>query len=198
VIESILKSLTAVGSFLGTIAFIQNISKEVTATNKAQWEKLAALIAAIDFDELQNDIEIGRIQFSIREKMHGLAYAIEKGDYSIMGFKSLFRNRIRQKLLEWHGLYKIFQQHVQVPYWNPERQYSDTDVLWEAYVLDKELFYKDLSTENLRDALRVADKRLAAHRETILTIAEKMEALFIDIQRLANRDPFEYILPWKW
>lgn len=192
-IETILKTLTAAGSFLGTVAFVQNLSKEVTATNKAQWEKLAAIIGPADFDELQYDLGTDRIRLAICEKMHRLAYAIDKDDYSITGFKSLLWSRIRRKLQDWYILYKAFQQHVQVPIWNPTGNPGE----WEGYILDKELFYVNIPRDNSREALLSADRQLNAHRDTVLNLAEQMEAIFVDIQRLANRDAFELVLPWK-
>jgi len=78
VIETILKTLTAAGAFLGTVAFVQNLSKEVTTTNKAQWEKLVAIIGPADFDELQYVLTTDRIRLAIREKIHALAYPIGK------------------------------------------------------------------------------------------------------------------------
>ena len=173
---------------------MQNLSKEVTTTNKAQWEKLVDIIGPVDFDALQYDLSSDRIRLSIQDKMHALGYAIAKDDYSVTGFKSLFRNRIRRKLTDWYQLYKDFQQHVQVPTWYPKGNPSE----WEGYILDKGLFYKNIPPDNSREALPSADQELNAHRDTVLTLAEEMEALFVDIQRLANRDSFEVILPWKW
>lgn len=193
-IDTILKTLTGIGSLLGTVAFVQNLSKEVTASNKAQWEKLVSVIGPKDFDDLQYDLSTDRIRLAIREKMLTLAYAIDKDDYSVTGFKSLFRSRIRQKLQDWYQLYKSFQQLVQVPIWNPKGNPGE----WEGYILDKELFYADILRDNRREALLSADRQLNTHRDTVLNLAEQMEAVFVDIQRLANRDAFEFVLPWKW
>jgi len=131
VIETILKTLTAAGSFLGTVAFVQNLSKEVTSTNKAQWEKLAAIIGPSDFDELQYDLGTDRVRLAIREKMHRLAYAIDKDDYSITGFKSLLRSSIRRKLQGWYILYKAFQQMSKyLPGIRPATQVNGKDISW--------------------------------------------------------------------
>jgi hypothetical protein len=194
VIEQTLKALTAIGSVLGTVAFVQNLSKEVTANNKAQWEKLAAIVSPVDFDELQYDLSTDRIRQTLRDKMDQLAYGIHKSDYSITGFKSLIGSRIQRKLKIWYGLYTAFQQLAQVPYWNPVGQPPN----WQGYKLDKQLFYNEMPDGDSKVTLRVADKKLNEHRDALQSIAEQMETLFVEIQRLANRDSFELVLPWKW
>jgi len=81
-----------------------------------------------------------------------------------------------------------------VPTWHPKGNPGE----WEGYVLDKELFYVKIPRDNSREAVLSADRQLNAHRDTVLTLAEEMEVVFVDIQRLAIRDSFEVILPWKW
>lgn len=196
--ETILKALTAVGSFLGTVAFVQNLTKEVTATNKAHWEKLAAIISPLDLHDIQYDLETDRIRLDSREKMQHLASVINRSDLNIVGFKSLLGSRIRKKLQYWLRLYWSFQKHVQVPYWNPQDKPLEGGGLWQGYKLNKELFYENLTKATINEDLRAADKKLNQHRDTVLSLARQMETVLIDVQRLANRDAFEYILPWKW
>lgn len=196
--ETILNVLTGTGSILGTVAFVQNLHKEVTTTNKSQWEKLAAIIRPLDFHDLQYDLETDRIRQESRDKMLHLATLIIRNDQSVIGFKSLLGNRIRKKLRHWLRLYRSFQQHVQVPYWNPLDKPTEGGGVWQGYVLDKELFYENLTQASLSEDLRAADKKLDSHRDTVYSLAKQMETVLTDIERLASRDAFEYILPWKW
>lgn len=192
-IEVFIKAFTLLGSVLGSVAFFQNIMKDVATSNKDKWKKLNELAQLTDFDNLVYEVIGRRISGKTFGRVETLFYAIRQNDLEYTGFKSVFRNSIHEKLLELAELYEKLRTYVQVPFWNP---FYDED--YTGYQLDKEVFYKRRSG-NLTDAdIQEAENEFHSHLRNAEATAKEMKLLFANIQRLATKDAYEYFLPWKW
>ena len=126
--------------------------------------------------------------------MEHFRYEIEKQNLDIIGFKSFGKNKIQTELINLKNLYKKLRGLIQVPYWNP---YTDSDST-DGYEFDKQVFYEDLDRNWTQVDYDNATREYAKHLENAEEIASQMEQSFLKIQRLANKEPFEFILPWKW
>ena len=120
-------------------------------------------------------------------------YEIEKKNLDIVGFKSFSKNKIQFELINLKKLYKSLRGLIQVPYWNP---YPDSDSTF-GYEFDKEVFYENADRTWTQVDYDNATREYANHLEKAEEIASEMEKSFLKIQKLANKEPFEFILFWK-
>lgn len=195
--EHIIKILTIIGSLLGTIAFFQNFIKDIFSVNKEKWKKVTEIISPLDLDNLQYQILARRIRGRLLNKLENLTYEIEKNNLDVIGFKSVFRNKIHLKLVHFKKLYDDLREYVQVPYWNPFEDKSD-GVETFGYEFDKKAFFEDADRTWTQIEYNDATREYADHLHKAGLIAIEMETVFLDIQKLANKEPFELVLPWKW
>lgn len=191
--NSIIQIFTIVGSTLGIFAFLQNLFKEVSKSNKEKLIALFQIVKPIDFDNLQYQIAARKIGQDIIDKIYRLDYCIQKNDEDIIGFKSIFKNRIRKQLKHFSKLCQSFNEHVQVPFWEP---FSDYD--YHGYAFNKEYFFEGADDAWTDEDYQTATEEYASHIHRLANIADGMEKTLIQIQKLASKDSYEYILPWKW
>jgi hypothetical protein len=196
-IELTIKILTIIGSILGSIAFFQNITKEVTNTNKEKWKKITEIIIRTDYDNLQYQISGRKIQCKTIDKMQ-IYYTIDKNDPDIVGFKSIFKNKFTPKLIQLNTRYEQLRKLVQVPFWVPHEETDDDINVTDVYLFNKDVFFKDENRNWTNDDYQKATSAYANHLEQAESIAKEMEKIFVEIQVLANKDPYELLLPWKW
>jgi len=196
--EQILKIFTLTGSCLGAIAFFQNLTKEMVSANKDKWKKITEIIKPVDFDNLRHEIENGMLRGETLNKLEELVYNIDKNDLDTVGFKSVFGNRIKNRLHKIAGLHKELRTYVQVPYWNPKFDVYDDDDSAIGYKLDKNVFFMKNQLLVEKKSSNEIDRMYDNHLKNVETIAIKMYIIFSEIQKLSNKESFEFLLPWKW
>lgn len=190
--------MTIIGSVLGTIAFIQNITKELTNTNKEKWKKVTEIITLVDYDNLQYQISGRKIRGKTLNSLENIYYIIDKNDQDIIGFKSIFKNKINQKLIELNSLHDQLREYIQVPFWNPYEEKDDNGTVTYGYAFDKNVFFEEKDSTWTSADYKKATDEYVDHLRKAENIAIKMEKTFARIQVLANKDPYELLLPWKW
>lgn len=188
-IEITIKILTIIGSSLGAVAFFQNISKEITNNNKEKWKKLNDIVSTLDFENLEYQITGRKIRNNTFDRITDLYYIIDRENIDIIGFKSVFKNKIHSKLLNIHKLYDELRKYIQVPYWYP---------IENGWKFDKDFYFeKEDSTWTSVDYDN-ATRKYSNHIQEAELLVMEMRQNFKQIQILANKDSYELILPWKW
>ena len=147
---------------------------------------------------MQYQISARKIRGSLLHKLEKFVYVIEKEDDDIIGFKSLFKNKIKLKLSELDILYDELRKFVQVPYWNPFQDEDNNGNECFGYIFDKKVFFEDLGKDSTNIDFRSATKEYVTHIDNACEVANKMVVKFSEIQKLANKEPYELLLPWKW
>jgi hypothetical protein len=193
-IEIFIKLLTIIGSILGSVAFFQNMSKDVVATNKEKWKALTLIIHPSDFDDYAFGILRRKINGKTFERVERFFLLIDKRDQEYLGFKSLFKNHFQHKISRISALREELRKYIQVPYWSPYRDDGDTI----GYEFDKEVFFEKAIASGKDEDYNEASFSYAKHLDEAQKVVLDMQRTFIEIQRMANRDSFEIILPWKW
>ena len=183
---------------MGAIAFFQNLTKDISVSNKEKWKGLSEIIKVVDFDNLCFDIVARNIRSETLGKLENLIYAIRRRDLDIIDFKSLYGNKIQKKLLNLNLLHQKFKGLVHDPYWKLYDDKNGDESLQFGYRFNKQSFYrKAFETKEEKD-FKEADNEYVKHLESLEIIVEEMKKTFYEIQKLANKDSFEFILPWKW
>jgi len=174
------------------------MTKELTTTNKDKWKKVTEIVNMIDYDNLHYQISGRKIRGKTLDRLENFYYRIDKDDQDIIGFKSIFKNKIKRKLTEINLLHDQLREFVQVPYWNPHEDIDDAGTVTYGYTFDKKVFFEEQDATWTNADYKKATDEYAEHLRQAENIAIKMEKTFADIQRLANKDPYELLLPWKW
>ena len=192
-IEKTIKIFTIIGSVLGTIAFFHSFTSDLSKANKEKWKSLSKVINPVDLNNLCIDISSLSINAQLLTKLRIFALAIQNNNIDLIGFKSIFKNKINQRLNNFLALYNKFVLYVSSPYWSVD--FSPIIDEPSHYRFNKEHFYKDV---NSNEQQKEASKAVSTHLENLEITADDMKKILVEIQHLSNKEAFEFLLPWKW
>ncbi len=186
--------ITIIGSFLGTIAFFQNMIKPMLIHNKSKWNEIKKKIDDIDFENIELSLyQSHRIHSKSMNKLDNFVHDIER-DADELHFKTVFVNRIKKKLQKILNLYIKWRKLICVPYWDPKRL-SNKDIAW---TLNKNFFYERFQMTGKKEDRLKADVEYPKHMKDAYDLVVNMRKEFKEISLLANKEIYEYMFPWKW
>jgi hypothetical protein len=104
----------------------------------------------------------------------------------VLRFKTIISRKYKKKFNKIEDLFYQLIKYIQVPYWThrDDRMY-----------LDKTYFYrnvKDIKSQGL------ANLELLNNLNKASDIIEEMWKEYKGIGIIASKEPYEFLLPWKW
>ena len=188
-LTQVTEAFTFVGAVLGTIAFLQNFIAPVVQYNKLKLQELRKKIDDIDFENIMVSLwHSHTISPDSMAKLQSFMHDIDRDSMDIK-FKTFFFNRYDQSFKNIVQLYAEWRKLVQVPWWEP------TNIGW---VLNKNVFYEKSNETGNQDDIKKADEDYPKHLEKAYDLVVEMRKEFKKILIMADREYYEFFLPWKW
>lgn len=186
--------LTVIGASLGAIAFFQNFIKPISDVNKTKWNNLKNEISDINFENIALSLwQQHRIDSISLTRLQNLIFNIERNSEELC-FKTVFRNKFSAHFKKIHEQYIQWRTLIRVPYWKP----GGASLEESAWTLDQEAFYRVWEETGKEDDRVRADKDYVEHLTRAYDLVEDMRREYRKISVLANREAYEFLLPWKW
>ena len=129
---------TVIGGVFGVISFYNKIKLQIYEHNKEKLEKLSSIINFIDFDNLCNGAEGGRIYSDEYEKFNNFIDNIKKKT-EVVQFKGSAKKKIDEKFQMILEEEDKFRDEVQVPKW----EIGKCNTTWR---IDKEYFIQNFES----------------------------------------------------
>lgn len=182
--------LTAIGSCLGTLAFIQNTFRSVAKENKAAWQAVQGICTVDDFVAVLRVVGFGKRHIKevhvsrILELVRQLG-----GPNEALRFKSVVFDSFSSHIEAISQLGYELRLKLESPPW--EFEASNTIPGDSYYVLsDREhLIQLDYTGPGEQPNL---------HLDELHAVVYYMLEEYKKLGRKASRSDFEYWLPWKW
>lgn len=180
---------TAIGAILGTIAFVQNFLKPLSAHNKLLWEQLTERINDLDFENIGFGVYQARaIDDESMDRLRSLIRYIERDAFELR-FKTVFRDGFRPRFRRIEDLYSEWRNLVQVPWW----EHKDDQIIF-----NKDVFFETYRRTRLQADLDKASAEYPVHLERAYDLVKAMQEEFRTIGVMATRETYELLLPWRW
>lgn len=168
---------TVIGGVFGVILFYNEIKSQIYKHNKEKLEKLSSIINFIDFDNLCNGAEGGRIYSDEYEKFSNFIYNI-KAKTEVVQFKGSAKINIDKKFQMILEEEKKFRDEVKVPKW----EIGKCNTTWR---IDKEYFKQNFESP------KVWDNAIINSMDNAYNPLLEINRLYGEIFKLANKLPLE-------
>lgn len=181
---------TAIGSFLGIIAFLMNFLIPIGESNKMVWGKLMKIVSLEEMQYYSESFDRGMIDNDIYLKISNLIYSTRK-EIDFIYLRGYSGKKAKSYLKKIESLHYECTKIIQEPYW-----FMPTDKKFEdkRYVLDKDYFYRDLGKGG--KLLSQCDKEFREHLDILTEKIEEMCMLYRKVEKELNRLPYEQLKFW--
>ena len=110
-----------------------------------------------------------------------------KSERDEINFKTICFDSYKRRFNKMYKLYRSWIDFL-IPYW-------ETDIRLSRYKINKGAFY--IRAYNSED-FNTADEQYTEHLQRAHDLILSIQKEFKKIKRLANREAYELLLPWRW
>ncbi|MBF0649094.1 hypothetical protein IR083_09705 [Dysgonomonas sp. GY75] len=181
---------TAIGSFLGIIAFLMNFLNPISDFNKKKWDELKSIISLEEMKYYSESFDRGMISNNTYSKISNLIYTIRK-EIDFVHFKGYSGKRAKSYLRKMKALHYECTDMIQEPYWfiPTDKEFED-----KRYILNKDYFYKGLGKGG--KSLSECDKAFRKHIDSLTDKIDDMYGLYEKVEKELNKIPHEQLKFW--
>lgn len=177
-----LEVFTLIGSILGIISFILNLTIPFSDYNKEKLEVLKNIIRIEDIKIYENEINSGFLTQKSNDKLFLLIDCIRCNSEEVQ-FKGPWGQSAKKDLKKIYTIYYEMVTKLQVPYWTT----SDRESL--RFVIDKEYYYNRAKSQQEYDD---CEKTIYRDISFIIGKLNQIHSLYKSVYRKLDKLPAEY------
>lgn len=181
---------TAIGSFVGIVAFLMNFLDPISESNKKKWDELKSIISLEEMKYYSESFDRGVISNDTYSKISNLIYTIRK-EIDFVYFKGCSGKRAKSYLRKMQSLHYEYTDMIQEPYWSIP---TDKELQGKRYILNKDYFYRDLGKGG--KSLSDCDKAFRNHIDSLTDKMDDMYALYEKVEKELNKLHHEQLKFW--